>query len=268
MSQELFKARRNLTQVSSLLKQGKLLSAVQGVYTSLKLLQNSSMMKSESEELEHLLQSACALLSNDKEIRKTFPLAIEYKAGKDSNLLPTLEELLDILRSEHSSDVEILAAEIKKKQSALTKGQEELQQGDYDAARKTFHDITEEFSTDEDLHLEISERFMQHSLFEDASEFLGDAVNISGGSAHAFNRLGITLRKMKRYDIAEENFKKALVLEKNDPNLYFNIGRLYLDWEKWELAALQAEEALKLDAAFTQASQMRQYARRKQAEQQ
>lgn len=268
MSRELFKARQSLTQVSSLLKQGKLLPAVQGVYASAKLMKSTALMKPEHEELGVLIQSACAFLANDKEIRQLFPLAIECKTGNEEELLPTLEALLDVLRSENARDVEALAAEIKKKQSALDIGQRELQQGDHDAARKTFRDLIAEFPTDEELHLEVGERFQQHGLYEDASIYLGNAVNIHGGSAHAFNRLAITLRKMKRYDIAEENFKKALQMERGDPNLYFNLGRLYLDWEKWELAARQAEEALKLDSSFTQAGQMRQYALRKLAEQQ
>ena len=59
-----------------------------------------------------------------------------------------------------------------------------------------------------------------------------------------------------------ENFKKAIAIDANDPNLYFNLGRLYFDWQRWPDCLAQAEKALNLNAGFTQAKQLADYVRK------
>jgi tetratricopeptide (TPR) repeat protein len=76
------------------------------------------------------------------------------------------------------------------------------------------------------------------------------------------NHLGIALRKMGRYDLAEEKFRAALALESKDPNLYFNLGRLYLDAKRWQGCLECAQAALGLDPSLSQASQMIAYCTR------
>ena len=54
----------------------------------------------------------------------------------------------------------------------------------------------------------------------------------------------------------------ALSIEKNDPNLYFNLGRLYLDSKRWTECMACAQAALNIEPSFTQASQMIAYCAR------
>ncbi len=102
---------------------------------------------------------------------------------------------------------------------------------------------------------------MRVNMYEDAAAYLEGAARLLK-STHVLNRLGITLRKLKRFDSAEEKYRTALALEPNDPNLHFNLGRLYLDWQKWDECRLCAEATLTLQPEFSEAAQMAAYCRR------
>ena len=265
MSQALFNARKNLAQTSTLLKQGQLLSAVRGAYAAIRQVANSKPMRSEMEEFARLIEDACYAISNNQEIKKLFPLRIEYTPGSEAAIAETLGELADTLESEATSK---LPADFQRVQAekieGLDKGQKELEQGAHDAARNTFSTLVNKFADDAALSEDVGERFMQSGLYEDASQYFETSLATQQSSPRVFNRLGIALRKIKRYEAAEENFKKAAAIDANDPNLYFNLGRLYFDWQRWPECLAQAEKALALNADFAEAKQLADYVRKQQ----
>ncbi len=263
MSQALFNARKHLAQTSTLLKQGQLLSAVRGAHAGIRQVASSKPMRSEMEELTRLIEDACYAISNNQEIKKLFPLRIEYKPGSEAAVAETLAELADTLESHATSMLPAdLQRVIAEKEEGLDKGQQQLDQGAHDAARSTFSTLVSKFADDAALSENVGERFMQSGLYEDASQYFEASLAAQQSSPRVFNRLGIALRKIKRYEAAEENFKKAIAIDANDPNLYFNLGRLYFDWQRWPDCLAQAEKALNLNAGFTQAKQLADYVRK------
>ncbi|MDR2573082.1 MAG: tetratricopeptide repeat protein [Desulfovibrio sp.] len=257
--------RRALSRVSSDIKQGQYISAATAIRESARLFTKGvSMIKNEQDEFETLLYSGCELLRYHKEVTKYFPLSIEYTPGQEGALVGLMNQLIETLQE--ASTEEALKQHRERKQAGLDKGRKELADGEHDEARRTFRELTGEYSDDGHLAAEVGESFMQVGLYQDAAEHLTVAAQLSPDSAHVFNRLGISLRKMKRYDTAEGYFLQALELEKNDPNLYFNLGRLYFDWMHWEKTVFFAEKALQLNAQFTEAAKLAAYAKRKLAE--
>ena len=263
MSQALFNARKHLAQTSTLLKQGQLLSAVRGAYAGVRQVANSKPTRSEMEEYNRLIEDACYAISNNQEIKKLFPLRIEYKPGFEAALAETLAELADTLESHATSQLPADALRIiAEKEEGLDKGQQELEQGAIDAARSTFSTLVTTYSDDAVLSENVGEKFMQSGLYEDASKYFEASLTTQQSSPRVFNRLGIALRKIKRYEASEENFKKAIAIDGSDPNLYFNLGRLYFDWKHWPECLAQAEKALELNAGFTEAKQLADYVRK------
>ena len=126
-----------------------------------------------------------------------------------------------------------------------------------------FGAISGEFADDSQLQSEIGEKFLSEGLYEDAAEYFTDAVTIDPNALHVYNRLGIALRKLERFDVAEDYFMKALPLAPNDPNLMFNVGRLYLDWGKWAKAVEYGEKAHALRPDFAEAMKLANFARKK-----
>lgn len=262
MSQELASLRRALSRVSSDVKQGQYISAATSIRDAARLFTRGvHMIKNEQEEFMTMLHSGCELLRYNREVAKYFPLSISYTPGQESALVELMNQLIETLQQVSTEDT--LKKHEERKKAGLAKGRKELADGEHDEARRTFHELTDEYSNDAQLVTEVGESFMQAGLYEDASNHLGAAARLTPDSAHIFNRLGIALRKMKRYDKAEQYFFHALNLEGDDPNLYFNLGRLYLDWMNWEKTVTFAEKALKLNPSFTEAAKLAAYAKRK-----
>jgi tetratricopeptide (TPR) repeat protein len=263
MSQDLTGIRLALARVSSDLKQNRLLPAAKAVHAAVKALVHVSLMRHEQEELSRMLCDACLLLQNSRELRLVFPLLISYSSGKEADLIATLDELIPILEGEAADQAQSgMEALLARQQQTFAKGKSELEAGDHAGARATFSVLVGEFPEDAQLMANVGEAFLQKGLYADASHYLTGASVLLPGSAHVLNHLGIALRKMGRLDIAEEKFRAALALEDKDPNLHFNLGRLYLDAKKWQDCLECARSALTLDPSFSQASQMLSYCNR------
>lgn len=262
-SNDLSSIRRNLSMVSSMIKKEQLLPAANSLHAAVKAFIHVPMMKAEQEEFIRLIEDACFVLQSNKKLRAIFPLEIKYVPQQERQLLEILEELIAILDAEAANNAQLgLDAFKLKQQQIMQQGKREIENGEYDAARKTFAQASSDFPEDGEMHSEIGESFLQAGLYDDAEGYLNTASNLLGASAHVLNHLGICLRKMKRFDKAEEKFREAIALEPKDPNLYFNFGRMFLDAKKWEQSAENAQKALDLDPSFTQASQMVAYCHR------
>ena len=264
MSQELIKVRAGLSKVSSDLQQGLLISAASAVREGARTFGRVPMIKNEQDELVALLRSACEHLSYDKEVSKLFPLSIEYASGREAALATTMNQLIEIL---DQANMEEAVARHKAYQKAqLEKGRSELERGAVDDARRTLGQLGQDYQGEADLLLSIGEEFIQANLFEDAVKYLELAVRIKPGDAHLLNRLGMARRKLGAFEESERVYMAALELEQSDPNLLFNIGRLYLDWERWEQAANYAKRALACAPDFAEAGKMAAYAEKKHNE--
>ncbi len=64
---------------------------------------------------------------------------------------------------------------------------------------------------------------------------------------HLFNEFGINLRKSQMYDKALEYYEKAIELGKEDPNLFLNIARVYLEAKDYTSCVITIKKALELD---------------------
>jgi len=264
MSQELIKVRAGLSKVSSDLKQGKFISAASAVREGARVFGRVPMIKNEQDELVALLRSACEYLSYDKEISALFPLSIEYAPGQEAALAATMNQLIEALEQVNMEEAVARHSEYKKAQ--LEKGHNELARGAVDDARRTMGQLGQDYQDEGELLLSIGEEFMQANLFEDAAKYLELAVKLMPGDTHLLNRLGIARRKLGALAESEQVYLAALELAPSDSNLLFNMGRLYLDWGRWEQAAHYAKQALEYAPDFAEAGKMAAYAEKKHNE--
>lgn len=264
MSQELITARRGLSRVTSDLKQGQLISAATSVRDAARLFGRVPMMRNESEEFITLLKSTTDLLRYNENIVQIFPLAIQYQPGAENQLADLMNQLIEALQENSTS--EAMKRHQEYQQAQLEKGRKELLAGQYDEGRRTLDQLSEDYSEEGKLAVEIGELFNEAGLHEDAVRHFLLAARLLPDSAHVLNRLGIVLRKLKRFDEGELYFGRALKLEDQDPNLFFNFARLYFDWLKWDEAVTYAQKALALDPGFAEAAKLVAYIEKKKAE--
>lgn len=266
MSASLIKARSKLNSIRTHLKQGKYHPAAQAYHDALITFLKEPLMKAEKEEFQRLLADNAHHLNNDKELRKVFPLTIEYAPGGEREVLDVIKEMLEVLLKETTNDAQLLMSALEdRKKKELARGQKALDNQDFDQASEIFKHLVKDFSDDPELKADIGDRLIRAGRYEEAYEYLAAAIDESPESIHFYNRIGIALRKMGKFDVAEKYFSRAVKFAGRDPHLFFNLGRLYVDWKKWDKCAKAANVAIKLNPNFTEAQKMLTFAKKKLA---
>ncbi|WP_419780632.1 tetratricopeptide repeat protein [Maridesulfovibrio sp.] len=264
MSGELTNARKKLATVPSLLKQQKAMPAVQAAYDAVLIMLKGGLMKAEREEFQELIDSTVHILNSDKKLREDYPLIINYAPGQEKPLLETLREILHELQKKVSDGAQqLLAAMEKRKADQLDKGQALLAEDKVSEAQKLFNALIREFKDDTELRAEIADKFIKSGLYNEALEYLEEALKNDPNAIFLYNRIGIVLRKMKDFEAAEKYYLRALKINQKDEYLYFNTGRLYYDWKKWSKMAIAAEKALAINPSFAEAEKMLKFAQKK-----
>lgn len=265
MSTELIKARSALAGIPGLLKQEKVLPAVLALHDALGHIIRSPLMKSERTDFERSLENAVYHLNVDANLRKIYPIHLQYSPGQEATLRATLLELLGELQENAVQDARALLAEREsRKQDGLAKGRQLIQEEKFDPAEKLFDKMLRHYHGDQELRVDMGELFLEAGQFDQAFTYLIDSLQSNPESAHLLNRIGMGLRKMGKCEEAEQCFLKALKLSNEDERLYFNLGRVYIDRGQWDKAEQAASKAMALNPDLEQARKMRDFAKRKQ----
>ncbi|MCL2122557.1 MAG: tetratricopeptide repeat protein [Desulfovibrionaceae bacterium] len=265
MAAELTKARQQLSQVRTLLRQDKILPAVQGVHSALLTLLKGQLIKTERQEFEHLLEEAASYLANDATVRKIYPLQLTYAPGQEREFNEKLKELIASLNDMMAEEAqEQLRLREERKRALLAQGKAQLfEAGEAEKGLQTFADLGQEFPDDPILRGEMGKILLEAGQYAAAVEYLQNALEKDPELLPLYNLIAIALRKLDRFDIAEQYYLRASEYMRMDPSLYFNIGRLYVDWEKWEKAIKAAQAALRLKPDFIEAQKLLAYAEEK-----
>ena len=263
MSAELSKARQQLAQIRIYLKQGKLVTAAQALHNALLAMFRQPLLKNEREEFVHLITDAVSYLSNDEGIRKHYPLQLDYQPGGERELAECVKSMIEALSDTalEEAQEQFNIREMKKK-TMMARGMAELESSPV-TAQSTFASIIREFPDDAELRGRIGEALLKAKLYEPAVEYLSVALDMKPDMLPFYNIIGMALRKLERFPVAETYFLRASKYLRHDPNLYFNIGRLYVDWEKWPKAQKAAEMALRLNPDFVEAQKLLNYVQNK-----
>jgi tetratricopeptide (TPR) repeat protein len=266
MSNQLINARKKLNSVTTMLKKGKYMPAIQGIHDGLILFLKNPVMKGEREEFENILYKVTQSLNNDKKIREVYPLVISYTPGDERSLLDAMRELLQELQKAVNDSVkDEMQAIVAQKKAGIERGQKLLDNQEWDEAKKTFDQLVGEFSGDTDLKADIADRYLNAGRYKEAFHMLDDALKDDPNAIHLYNRIGMVLRKMKDFETAEKYYLKALTLTNEDEFLHYNVGRLYFDWKKWAKMAKAAQNAVNINPNFDEAVKMLKFAQKKLA---
>lgn len=264
MSQELTKARKLLGKVGTYLKQGKYMPAAQSIRDSLVLMLKTGVMKAERDEFGDLFEKAVYALNNNADFRQIYPLIISYAPGEEKKLLATMKDVMATIQDHinEGAQADVAAMEAHKREE-VERGQSKLDDEEFDEARQVFNSLIKRYGNDTDLKADIADRYMRAELYDDAFNLLEDALKHDPQAIFLYNRIGIVLRRMGQFDTAEKYYHKALELCRTDEYLYFNMGRLYYDWKKWDKMLDAANKALGINAEFAEAKKMAQFATKK-----
>lgn len=264
MSQELIKARSKINSVRSYIKQKKLLPAIMSLYDAVQVVMRTPLMRNEKQEFDRLLEESLGYLNHDSEFRKLCPIVLEFRPGNEKELLESLQSVLEDLQDSAVEEAQQMLATVEQhKRDQMTRGKNLLEKKKFKEAKVTFDKLTLTYREDTDLKAEIAELYLEAERYEEALDYLNQALADFPESVHLYNRIAIVLRKMGKFETAESYFKNALKYGKDDPGLFFNMGRLYVDWKKWSMVEKTAKRALQLEPNFEEAQKMLNFARKK-----
>ena len=218
-------------------------------------------MKSEKDEFAHLLEDAIYSIMADPTVKKLHPANIVYTAGNERQLLDEVRALLESVDANMRDAVqEAVRLKEERRKKLLEEGRICLEQGDLNKARAAFTTLAKENKDEPELYGQIGELYLQYRAYEDAIGYLGTALKLKPELVYLYNSIGIALRKTGDFPTAEKYYLRAANYLGRDPNLFFNLGRLYLDWERWDRAFLAASGALKIRPDFVEAQKLKEYA--------
>ena len=137
-------------------------------------------------------------------------------------------------------------------------GQNCLQTGDQEQAQQYLQEALQRGYADHSSkksRLEAADVFLQAGLDHLAEEFINKAIVEQPGNVNLYNRLGIALRRQKKYEEALDCYQKALDLAPQNEKVFYNLGILYFDMEDKEKAVWAFQTALKLKPDFPEAQE-------------
>lgn len=129
-----------------------------------------------------------------------------------------------------------------------------LSQNRTEEARETFNRALRVEPTDPSLKTKIGDAYLQNEKYSDAENtFLSALSDDPQERTYVLNRLGIALRKQKKFDQAIEQYRKAISLDPGDEVLYYNMARAYWEWGQRTNALCSLRQALELQPHFPEA---------------
>lgn len=106
-------------------------------------------------------------------------------------------------------------------------------------------------------HMQMAaEIYMDTDKIGAAEDILSELLESGTDSLNVFNTLGVLYRKKGDTQMALNQYKKALKVHPDEPYIYYNIGRLYLDLKDNENAKKYFSDALEKDPEFDEAKQV------------
>jgi len=89
-----------------------------------------------------------------------------------------------------------------------------------------------------------------------AEDILNEILSLGSDSLNVFNSLGVIYRRRGDHKTALTHYTKALRVHPDEPNIYYNIGRIYLDMKNTDKARELFQKALEIDSSFKEAKQV------------
>ncbi len=125
----------------------------------------------------------------------------------------------------------------------------------YEAMGRAYKALGDAQKSEECLQV-AAEIYMDTDKLGSAEEILNEVLEAGSTSLNVFNTLGVLHRKKGDVEQALHQYKKALKVHPEEPYIYYNIGRLYLDMKNTTKAKTYFQAALDKDHGFEEAKQV------------
>ncbi|MBI5636772.1 MAG: tetratricopeptide repeat protein [Nitrospinae bacterium] len=184
-----------------------------------------------------------AAVSNNPRFVKGYHTLADFqlRMGNDAAAMKALQSATSLSPNNPSRQVEF--------------GKLLIKAGRVEDADQAFKHALKSAGKSADVHTAIGEAYLAAGHDDKAAEAFRGSLTITE-DINVYNRLGIALRRKKRFKEAIQEYRKALAVAPNDEVLYYNIGRALLEDEQREAAIIAFRKALQIDPEFKECGDM------------
>ncbi len=151
--------------------------------------------------------------------------------------------------------------EIRKKMSdnRVELAEEHLKNGELDLAEDKFNRALKYDEESVRAQLGIGKVRMEEDKIDEAMKIFKEISEANTiyemANKHTFNDFGIFLRRKNLYDLAIDNYEKAISIDEKDAALYFNLSRVYAEKGDVQTGIEKLKEALDIRPDFPEAKE-------------
>ncbi len=261
MAKNLVEIRREANLINQDIRSGAVLKALNAMQELLGAMLTEDLRHSERKELETLAENGIFNIMAEPTIKAEFAMELRYEPGKEQELQGAVKILIaSINESEAKKASDALHEKEEKLKRDIDESIEKYNAGDDVKPVRIFKKALEDFKVDPFDLVKIGLMYSEHKLFEESIPYFEKAIEMNGREAAWYNYIAISLRKVHKFDEAEQYYLRVTKILGGDPHLFFNLARLYLDWEQWDKAIKAASASAKLDPEFVEAQKLIKYA--------
>jgi tetratricopeptide (TPR) repeat protein len=103
---------------------------------------------------------------------------------------------------------------------------------------------------------QVAELYLEAGLYEEAETKYVASLEFSPEDVEIYNRIGLTLRKQKKYEEALQCYNQILKIRPDHPGIYYNMGILFMARGDFNTAQKHFEKALSKDPQLEAAKAM------------
>ncbi len=244
---------QNIARAKSLSKRDEPVRALGALITALELFEPGKIIGKARYEVEvNILECVNEISRNPKvrdfltRITRSTSVGIAYAPGEEAKLLPVLRVLRKGLFEQEEEKARSAQEKTEnRKQMLLDKGKGHIAAGENPRGKAVLRQLGDEFGHEPGVLAEIGSILIEADLQYEAVEFLEQALEAFPKDGKVYSDLVNCYMGFKEYEKAEAVYLKAVRQFGQHPKTMLNLAKLYMAWNKKELAFDAARQVVR-----------------------
>lgn len=139
--------------------------------------------------------------------------------------------------------------------SLLDEADSKMSEGDFNKALIIYKEANYQQKNNPDILFKIAYSLMQQDRYDEALDYLKEALQLDKTSTAIYQALATTYRKLGDVEMAKNSLNSSIAIDGSNPITYYNYGNLLVDEKEFEEAKKMYKKALELDPDFKEAQE-------------